>query len=203
MDKVQFVQNMHDVTQKKGFAILITSKRYLHNSTHAKKPFTHTESEINKEVCNRPFCDREEIMKWGERMINGGCWNGSHVYSCMAGKDKRRQNDLWWWETDDGALEGEKWQAERKKEEEIWSLQALLPMQGIFVRFSVISRGHWGQWQQRNACRWNKLRPYRILFFALNRKSSPQETAKSKFQAFKYNPVSSTATLNRKKPCFY
>lgn len=133
MDKVQFVQNMHDVTHKKGFAILITSKRYLHNSNHAKKPFTHTESEINKEVCNRPFCDREEIMKWGERMMNGGCWNGSQVYSCMAGKDKRRQNDLWWWETDDGALEGEKWQAERKKEGEIWSLQALLPMQGIFL----------------------------------------------------------------------
>lgn len=72
-----------------------------------------------------------------------------------------------------------------------------------YVRFGVISRGHWGQWQQRTACRWNKLRPCRILFFAPNRKSSPQETAKSKFQAFKYNPVSSTATLNRKKPCFY
>lgn len=50
VDKVQFAQNMHNVTHKKGFAILITSKRYLHNSNHAKKPFTHTESEINRGV---------------------------------------------------------------------------------------------------------------------------------------------------------
>lgn len=50
VDKVQFAQNMHNVTHKKGFAILITSNRYLHNSNHAKKPFTHTESEINRGV---------------------------------------------------------------------------------------------------------------------------------------------------------
>lgn len=31
------------------------------------------------------------------KMTNGGCWSGSQVYSCTAGKDKARKDDLWWW----------------------------------------------------------------------------------------------------------
>lgn len=95
---------------------------------------------LNQKSAGRLMCDREEIMKWGEGMMNGGHWRGSQVYSSAAGKDKARQDDLWWWETDDGAMEGGKWQAGGRRENE--TPPALLPRVHLYIKFIFISRGH-------------------------------------------------------------
>lgn len=58
--------------------------------------------EIHEEV----WRDRVEIMEWCERMMNGGHSNRSQVSSCVAGKDKGRQDDERWQETGDNAVKG-------------------------------------------------------------------------------------------------